>query len=142
MTKGHCATLLLLGVLALVAACADPGGDSSGGDALTIADAVADLSIDSATPDSIADQSVTPETVADAALEVVADVAAEAGPADVTLPFVLPEGLNGEMPASGFFEPLPNFAAVLDHTGAAVTPADLVGQWTVVWFYTAASTSG
>lgn len=39
-------------------------------------------------------------------------------------------------------KPLPQFAKVQDTTGAFRKPADLLGKWTVIWFYPAASTFG
>ena len=53
---------------------------------------------------------------------------------------VLPAGLNGTPVVPP--KPLPAFSAVLDTDKQSVTQAALLGHWTVLWFYPAASTSG
>jgi hypothetical protein len=52
----------------------------------------------------------------------------------------LPAGLIGKAPPSA--APIPAFTSVVDETGKAVTPAELVSQTTVLWFYPLASSFG
>jgi hypothetical protein len=71
------------------------------------------------------------------------DVPPDPGAADVAAVRdgrVWPEGLHGTRIVES--RPLPAFTQVVDHTGRAVGPADLLGAPTVLWFYPAASTSG
>lgn len=89
---------------------------------------------DSAAAADVAPAADAPEAPADlAAAEEVAspDVVEVAS----TLPPITGGYLHSPLP-------LPTFTHVVDSTGAAVTPDMLVGHWTVMWFYPAASTAG
>jgi hypothetical protein len=57
-----------------------------------------------------------------------------------TDPTGLPPGLNGQPPSAPVG--LPSFGQVTNRLGASVSPADLVGHPTVLWFYPAAGTGG
>ncbi|MSP91700.1 MAG: hypothetical protein EXR79_07835 [Myxococcales bacterium] len=115
------------------------------GGAVVVADS-ADRSADGAAADAVAAaQEVVPAvaTVADAAapIDVASPDAAapgiDVGPADVPKPIIATSGLAAPEPKA-----LPKTVAVKDSTGYLIDPADLVGKWTVMWFYPAAQTSG
>ena len=52
----------------------------------------------------------------------------------------LPEGLAAEAPPAN--KPLSDFAGVLDTTGTPFSGDQLLGSWTVIWFYPLALTAG
>ena len=61
-------------------------------------------------------------------------------PADVASSIVLPEGLNGSVVEEAVFPP--DFVSVVDQDGQAVSPSDLIGTPTVLWFFPMPSTPG
>jgi len=76
-----------------------------------------------------------------------ADVVADSGgspdlpePSDTSSTLTLPEGLIAEAPPAN--KPLPDFAGVLDTAGEAFNGDQLLGSWTVIWFYPLALTAG
>jgi hypothetical protein len=74
-----------------------------------------------------------------AAAEPTDGAAADAEAADITSkPW--PKGLYGKKPDAPVS--LPAFTEVVDSTGASVSPDDLKGHWSVLWFYPMASTGG
>lgn len=92
-----------------------------------------DTATDTTLPDTASDVAdATPDTTTDAPADV-ADV-----PEDVA--DVPPPSFHGQAPSEP--TPIPAFTQVADSTGTAVGPADLIGHWTVMWFYPAAGTSG
>ena len=112
-----------------------PGSDVAG-DILALGDTATD---EGGNTTSDADSVPSP---GDADRVPTPDLPTDTSPIDVAEEtFVLPAGLTGQEPTDQDTS-LPSFAGVLDHTGAAVTPADLVGQWTAIWFYPLASTTG
>ncbi len=141
-------------VLLTTLACAEDAGSPTPTDSTAEAgmDTVAETSPDAPSPDTPSPDAPN-DAIEDGALDAPdptpGDVAApsdaitDAGPADVAddVAFTLPADLNGEMPSGGF-QSLASFSAVVDHTGTPVGADDVVGQWTVMWFYTLASTSG
>ena len=52
----------------------------------------------------------------------------------------VPMNLVGQPPPQA--KGLPSFSGVEDHTGAKVKPSDLLGHWTVMWFFPMAGTPG
>ena len=125
----------------LAVACSSGGGGESAPDLGAATDVPAML--DSVRVDISPlplDTGETPEdgAVASPDTGAVLDVALLDVPVDTGGPFVLPEGLNGEQAAD--FLATVSFEQVLDHTGAAVSPEDLIGHPTVLWFYPMANT--
>ncbi|MEC9071028.1 MAG: hypothetical protein VX938_01560 [Myxococcota bacterium] len=57
-------------------------------------------------------------------------------------PDPLPAGLAGQSPPADKDTGPPSLAGVLDTTGTPPKDTDLIGHWSVLWFYPAASTSG
>ena len=57
-------------------------------------------------------------------------------------PDPLPAGLSGQAPPADKDTGPPSLAGVLDTTGTPPKDTDLIGHWSVLWFYPAASTSG
>jgi hypothetical protein len=53
---------------------------------------------------------------------------------------VIPEGLSGKTKEG--FPPPPEFSAVVNTKNETVDASALLGHWTVMWFYPAASTFG
>lgn len=131
--------------LVALAACTASGGGGGSGGSSTAADTQAvDAAADTgssgdtaARAETAADNDVAAE-VADAAAEVAADTAAaEVATADVVKPKPF---TNGTLKEPGDFAP--EFSKVVASDGQAVSKADLMGHWTVLWFYPAAQTSG
>ena len=52
----------------------------------------------------------------------------------------LPDGLHGQTPDGNLA--LPVFSGVLNHENKVVSAEDLLGHWSILWFYPAASTTG
>ena len=88
---------------------------------------------DTATQDTASAQDTAPTV--DAAEETLAQT--EDVAQDVAKPLPQTSG-NFVEPGQG----LPEFAQVVDASGAPVTQDQLVGKWTVMWFYPAAQTAG
>lgn len=87
------------------------------------------------TPDGTAADGTAPGDGA-AADSAPSDVAADSAPGDGAAKLPATKGLQLEPLA------LPAFAHVVDSSGAAVSDQDLLGHYTVLWFYPAAGTSG
>jgi hypothetical protein len=113
-------------------AAADSG--SSAADAASTDAAAADGGLDTTVVDASApsDATLTPDTI-DASGGDVAVADAEAG-------IVIPPGLHGQVAPEPL--PLPDAQGVVDTANSAVDTSVLLGQWTVMWFYPAASTAG
>ena len=86
--------------------------------------------------DDTGGESGPPEVVA------TADTGGEDPPGPPTAPDPLPAGLSGQAPPSDKDTGPPSLAGVLDTTGTPPKDTDLIGHWSVLWFYPAASTSG
>jgi hypothetical protein len=106
----------------LLAACAAPVASAPPSVASTTDGAVADV----ATTDDVPEDASTGELAS-----------AEPAP-DADKPW--PKGLHGKKPDAPVA--LPAFSQVVDSSGAGVSPDDLKGHWSVLWFYPMASTGG
>ncbi len=113
-----------------------PGASLPAGQAQATADTAA---ADSA---AAADGSAVDSQVAEAAgTEVAPDTdLADTQPGDSSADTAkaLPETHGLQVPPL----PLPEFTQVVDSTGKSVTDQELLGHYTVLWFYPAASTGG
>jgi hypothetical protein len=77
-----------------------------------------------------------PDETASSDSAAVDTAAVDTAPADVATKLPNTKGLQPDPLA------LPAFAHVVDSSGAAVSDQDLLGHYTVLWFYPAAGTSG
>lgn len=126
----------LLAALLLSACAAQSPGTAAGPivDAAAAKDSAADTQLAETTPES--DVAGQPGDTASADAAPVDTAAVDAAPTDVATKLPATKGLQPEPLA------LPAFAHVVDSSGAAVSDQDLLGHYTVLWFYPAAGTSG
>ena len=131
----------LLAALLLSACAAQSPGTAAGpiADAAAAKDSAADTQLAETTAESdVAGQPDETASVDTAGVDAapVDTAAVDAAPTDVATKLPATKGLQPEPLA------LPAFAHVVDSSGAAVSDQDLLGHYTVLWFYPAAGTSG
>ena len=128
---------LLAVSMAGVAACAASAG--GGGGTFVSADAAGDSAATKADGNATTDTQAADDAVA--MVDTLADIAEDAAP-DVAPDVVkTPPKVNGEYLDTPLDAP-PQFAKVKDTTGAYASEDALLGHYTVLWFYPAASTAG
>ncbi len=122
-----------------LAACSSGGGGAGSGGPTAAADTqAADAGQETAT---VADTSATVDG-STAGAETAAETAGAADTAEVAAVDVAKPkpATTGTQKEPGNFAP--DFTKVVASTGQPVSKADLLGHWTVLWFYPAAQTSG